>query len=160
MLAPWAFSLTHMENRTAREAVTAPRARRGPDTITVHRSRLIHPEDRALVSAIPVTSVARTLVDLADVLMLPGFQRAINEAELLGLFDLAALDRTLARLPNRRGEVDFARRFACIARTPLSRVVAASAAFCGSAPSTACLSPRRTCPSRGTRWISYGPTPA
>ncbi len=55
------------------------------------------------MSAIPVTRVARTLVDLADVLMLPGLQRAINEAELLGLFDLAALDRTLARLPNRRG---------------------------------------------------------
>jgi very-short-patch-repair endonuclease len=83
--------------------VTAPRARRGPDAIIVHRSRLIHPEDRAVVSGIPVTSVARTLVDLADVVSLPSLERAINQAELLGLFDLDALERTLARLPNRRG---------------------------------------------------------
>jgi Protein of unknown function (DUF559) len=83
--------------------VTAPRGRKGPAGITVHRSRVIHPEDRAAVDTIAVTSVARTLVDLADVASLPALERAINEAELLGLFDLAALERTLERLPNRRG---------------------------------------------------------
>jgi predicted transcriptional regulator of viral defense system len=83
--------------------VTAPRGRRGPAGIAVHRSRVVHSEDRTAVNAIPVTSVARTLVDLADVLSLAALKRAINEAELLGLFDLAALERTLGRLPNRRG---------------------------------------------------------
>lgn len=97
--AVWGFRRTS----SARLEVTAPRGRRGPAGIIVHRSRLIHREDRAVVSGIPVTSVARTLVDLADVLTLPALQRAINEAELLRLFDLAALERTLARLPNRRG---------------------------------------------------------
>ena len=71
--------------------------------MTVHRSRVIHPEDRTAVDAIAVTSVGRTLVDLAEVASLPALERAINEAELLGLFDLAALERTLERLPNRRG---------------------------------------------------------
>ena len=97
--AVWGFRRTS----SATLEVTAPRGRRGPAGIIVHRSRLIHPEDRAVVSGIPVTSVARTLVDLADVLQLPSLRRAINEAELLRLFDLAALERTLARLPNRRG---------------------------------------------------------
>lgn len=83
--------------------VTAPRGRHGPGSVLVHRSRLVHPEDRTVVDGIPVTSVARTLVDLADVLPLLDLQRAINEAELLGVFDLAALESTLARLPNRRG---------------------------------------------------------
>jgi Transcriptional regulator, AbiEi antitoxin/Protein of unknown function (DUF559) len=83
--------------------VTAPRGRKGPAGITVHRSRVVHLDDRTAVDAIAVTSVARTLVDLADVLSLRALERAINEAELLGLFDLAALDRTLERLPNRGG---------------------------------------------------------
>lgn len=83
--------------------VTTPRGRKGPARVTVHRSRVIHFEDRTAVDAIAVTSVARTLVDLADVVSPPALERAINEAELLGLFDLAALERTLERLPNRRG---------------------------------------------------------
>ena len=47
--------------------VTVPRGRKPKPGIVVHRSRLIHPEDRSTVRGIPVTSVARTLVDLADV---------------------------------------------------------------------------------------------
>ena len=34
----------------------------------VHRSRCIHLEDRTVVDGVPVTSVGRTIVDLADVL--------------------------------------------------------------------------------------------
>jgi hypothetical protein len=86
-----------------RVEVTAPRGRRGPRGITVHRSRLIPPEDRTVVDAIAVTSLARTLVDLADVLPQADLERAVNEAELLGLFDLGALERVIERLPNRRG---------------------------------------------------------
>jgi hypothetical protein len=83
--------------------VTAPRGRRPRGGITVHRSRLIHPDDRAVVDCIPVTSVARTLVDLADVLSEPRLADALKEAEVLRLFDLTALEATLGRLPGRRG---------------------------------------------------------
>ena len=48
----------------------------------VHRTRLIHPDDRAAVDGIPVTSVARTLVDLADVLDERRLAAAVNEAEV------------------------------------------------------------------------------
>jgi hypothetical protein len=34
--------------------------------MVLHRSRLIHLEDRGLVDGIPVMSVARTIVDLAE----------------------------------------------------------------------------------------------
>ena len=83
--------------------VTAPRGRKPREGIIVHRSRLIHPDDRAVVDGIPVTSVARTLVDLADVLPERRLADAVNEAEVLRMFDLAALTAVLDRLPGRRG---------------------------------------------------------
>jgi hypothetical protein len=88
---------------TARIEVTAPRGRKPREGILVHRSRVIHPEDVATVEAIPVTSVSRTLVDFADVADEPRVERAVNEAELRGLFDLRAVERAIERLPNRVG---------------------------------------------------------
>ena len=83
--------------------VTAPRPR-GPQTgITLHRSRSIHPEDRTVVAAVPTTSVARTLVDLADVANERQLTRAVRQAELLRVFDLGALTRALATVPGRKG---------------------------------------------------------
>jgi hypothetical protein len=83
--------------------VTAPRGRKLHPGITVHRSRLIHPDDRAAVEGIPTTSVARTLVDLADVLSENRLADAVNEAEVRRLLDLATPEETLERLSGRRG---------------------------------------------------------
>jgi very-short-patch-repair endonuclease len=83
--------------------VTAPRGCKPKKGFVLHRSRLIHEEDRALIDNIPVTSVARTLVDLADVLSEERLADAVNEAELRQLFDLKAVERVLARLPGRKG---------------------------------------------------------
>jgi hypothetical protein len=82
--------------------VTVPRGRRSREGFVVHRSRLIHEEDRALVDGIPLTSVARTLVDLADGPERP-LAAAVHESEVRGLFDLGAVERVLDRLPGRRG---------------------------------------------------------
>jgi predicted transcriptional regulator of viral defense system len=81
--------------------VRQPRAKR--DGIVLHRSRLIHPEDRDVVRGIPVTSVARTLVDLADVLPEERLAKALHEAEIQRTFDLKGVERVLDRLPGRRG---------------------------------------------------------
>ena len=59
--------------------VTAPRGFKPKKGFVLHRSRLIHEEDRALIHNIPVTSLARTLVDLADVLS----EERLANAELL-----------------------------------------------------------------------------
>jgi very-short-patch-repair endonuclease len=97
--------------------VTAPRSRTPRAGIVVHRSRLIHDEDRAVVDGIPVTSVARTIVDLAD-----GPERyltaAVREAEVRRLFDLQAIDRTFARLPGRRRRYRLRRMLAAYRHEP------------------------------------------
>jgi very-short-patch-repair endonuclease len=83
--------------------VTAARSRTARTGIRVHRSRRLHEEDRAIVDAIPVTSVARTLVDLADVLPEKRLADAVHEAEVQRRFDLRAIERVLDRLPGRKG---------------------------------------------------------
>jgi len=83
--------------------ITVPRGTRPKPGIVVHRSRVIHTEDRSTVRGIPVTSVARTLVDLADVLSEERLAKAVHEAEIQRVFDLKAIDRVLARLAGRRG---------------------------------------------------------
>ena len=83
--------------------VTVPRGRKSRGGIVVHRSRSIAEADRVLVRGIPITSVARTLVDLADVLDERRLATAVHEAEVQRVFDLRAVERTLARLPGRKG---------------------------------------------------------
>jgi hypothetical protein len=81
--------------------VTTP-GRASPRGIRVHRVRQLHPDDAAVVDRVPVTSVARTLLDLADVLQPRQLIRSIEQAERLQIFDLWAIDRLLARSNGRR----------------------------------------------------------
>lgn len=75
----------------------------GRSGIATHRVGELHPEDCASRDGIPVTSVARTLLDLASVVFPRQLARAVEQAELLGLFDLRELERLEARSPRRRG---------------------------------------------------------
>ena len=80
--------------------VTIPLAsgRRHPD-IAVHRARLTR-ADRARLDRIPVTSVARTLVDLAHEVEPEELERAFREAQFLRRYDHAAMQDALARRPS------------------------------------------------------------
>ena len=60
--------------------------------IRVHRSGRLRRDEVTVRNGIPVTTVARTLLDLADVLDRQALKRVITEAEYLNLFDLAALN--------------------------------------------------------------------
>ena len=72
--------------------VTVPTGSRGRRSgLIVHRTRRLAPEDRAVVDGIPVTSVARTLGDLAEAAP-RRLARAVEEAERLRLFDLGAVE--------------------------------------------------------------------
>ena len=89
--------------------VTGPRSREVAKGFILHRSRLIHDEDRTTIDNIPVTSLARTLVDLADVLPEKRLASAVHEAEVKRLFDLKQVQRVLDRLPGRKGRHRLAR---------------------------------------------------
>jgi hypothetical protein len=52
---------------------------------------------------IPITSVPRTLFDLASVLTPRRLERAMNEAEVRGLTDRLSIPDLLGRYPRRRG---------------------------------------------------------
>ncbi len=85
------------------DVVVPGRSRRGMPGIALHLPRSIHPEDRAVIEGIPVTSVARTLVDLAEVLQPAELERAFEEAERLRLLDLGAIEEVMGRSHGRRG---------------------------------------------------------
>ena len=73
------------------------RARPG---ITIHRTRRLPDHERAQVDGIPVTSVARTLLDLTDVVSI---DRPVAQADRLGLLDVHAIHRAVDDNPGRRG---------------------------------------------------------
>ena len=132
--------------------VTAPRGRKGPAGITVHRSRVVHFDDRTAVDAIAVTSVARTLADLADVLSLPALERAINEAERSACSIWRRSSALSSGCPTAAGEVGSAVPWPSISRAPPSHAARVSATSFGSAPTTACRSPAPIWRSRARRW--------
>jgi very-short-patch-repair endonuclease len=83
--------------------VTVPRSRAGIPGIAMHRSRSLDPRDWGRLHGIPVTSLPRTLLDLADVLDLARLRRALEEADRMRRLDLNAIRETLARHRGRRG---------------------------------------------------------
>jgi hypothetical protein len=70
--------------------------------IQIHHSSL--PSDEVMVHrGIPVTTPPRTLLDLAAVVNKRELERAINQAEVLRLFDALSLEDLIHRYPNRHG---------------------------------------------------------
>jgi hypothetical protein len=86
----------------ARVEVTVPQSRRPRAGVELHSSVLSSDEVTA-VRGIPVTTVPRTLLDLAGVASRREIERAIHEAEVLRLSDALSLADLLARYPRRRG---------------------------------------------------------
>ena len=82
--------------------VTIPSSRRQRPGITGHVTS-IPADETTFVAAIPVTTVPRTLLDLATVLDHRGVERAMNEAEVQGYTDPLSLPALLARYRRRRG---------------------------------------------------------
>ena len=82
--------------------VTVPTRGHRKRSLRLHSAPSLTPADRAIREHIPVTSLPRTLLDLAAVVP-RRLERALEQAERLGLFDLAAIDSLLARVPGHRG---------------------------------------------------------
>lgn len=71
--------------------------------LRAHASLTLERRDVDRVEGIPCTTVARTLLDLADVLDARGLERAIEQAEVLRIYDQAKVDLVLTRAVGRRG---------------------------------------------------------
>ena len=81
--------------------VLAPRGRRPKGPVLVRSYRRLDPRDVTVVRGIPVTTVARTLVDLADVLTPHQLAKVIDEADYLGRFDLTETYEAMQRANGR-----------------------------------------------------------
>jgi very-short-patch-repair endonuclease len=79
------------------------RGMRSRPGIEVHASPSLRPQDVTIVDAIPCTTVARTLLDLADVVPRRQLERALEQAVVLRVFDLSAVEDVLAYANGRRG---------------------------------------------------------
>jgi very-short-patch-repair endonuclease len=83
--------------------VTAPIRRRAKREFRVHFSSILVPEDRREREGIPVTSVPRTLIDLAIRARPERLDRLLERAEELGLLDVVAIGALLDRAGGHRG---------------------------------------------------------
>lgn len=97
--AAWLWRMRSAEGPRPDVSVPTRNGRRRPG-IAIHRCRL-EPQDRGVRQGIPVTSPARTLVDLAGVLERAELVRALRETQFLRLFDLGAVREVLDRRPSR-----------------------------------------------------------
>ena len=77
--------------------------RRSRPGLRIHRVSSLGPGDRDVHRGIPVTSPARTLLDLAAILDERGLERALDRAELLELTDYPALDALARARPGHHG---------------------------------------------------------
>jgi len=84
--------------------VTVPgSSRKSRGHIRVHRARRLDPEDVTVIDGIPVTSLPRTLIDLAAVVYRETLIKVIEASERRELFDLEAIDNAIARVPTGKG---------------------------------------------------------
>ena len=80
--------------------------------IAVHRTRRLPDHERTTKDGVPVTTVARTLLDLADAVPVEG---AVARADRGGLLDVDGIHRAIADNPGRHG----AKRLLAAVDTPI-----------------------------------------
>jgi very-short-patch-repair endonuclease len=83
--------------------VTVRAVSRAVEGVRVHRTRMLDPQDFTVLDGIPVTSVSRTLLDLAAILRPSDLEVVIDRAERSGLFDLSAVVEILERAQGKKG---------------------------------------------------------
>jgi very-short-patch-repair endonuclease len=97
----------HLLRPNDRERIDVTTSGRAASTtaIVVHQTTVLTGEDVTAIGSIrlPVTTVARTLVDLAGVVPPSQLARALSQAEQLNELDVAAIERALDRTRERPG---------------------------------------------------------
>jgi very-short-patch-repair endonuclease len=109
--AAWLWDL--LPQRGSDVWVTVPAGGRAKRKgIVLHQVRELHPKDRATRDGIPVTALGRTLIDVFSSESEERTERALEQAERMGLLDGKAIDQACDRAPTRRGVKRIRRRLA------------------------------------------------
>jgi very-short-patch-repair endonuclease len=105
--------LSHMTAATVRDLLssasptvhlTIPRGgRKSREWVRVHHTRRLDPAERSEVNGLPVTTVERTLIDLASVVRPERLERAVEQAVRMNCLDFGALKALRARNRRHRG---------------------------------------------------------
>jgi hypothetical protein len=135
--------------------VTAPRGRHGAPGLRLHRSRSLDAQDTTRHHGIPITSVSRTLLDLAGTARPSELERALAQAERLQLYDHRATQDVIARSNGHRGTQILAR---ATSRTPKWTRNEWEAEFLDLLRKPACPSPSPTTPSTPQTTVTASPT--
>lgn len=114
----WGF---HRTSRALVDVTVPGRSKRKQEGIDLHLVRSLDPRDVTEHEGVPITTVSRTLLDLAEVLPHRRLKRAVEEADRLRLFDGIAMEELLARSPGRRGLKPLRSLLADFSYDPLSR---------------------------------------
>lgn len=87
-----------------RVCVTSPASPRKIAGLWLFPRRALEADDVTAVHGVPVTSPARTLVDLAPMLSAGQLQAALGETDRRGLLDVAEVEAALRRTKSRHGQ--------------------------------------------------------
>jgi hypothetical protein len=101
--------------------VSVPRRLAVRPGIRLHFSSTLHPEDVMMLDRIPITSVERTLADLAAERRPEQLLEAVEQAYTLRRLDLGTMDRVLERNGNHRGIGALRAIFADFTEAPATR---------------------------------------
>lgn len=128
--AGWLLGL--ISTRPVPVHVTTPVPRKRRDGIRIHRSETLMKSDRTLERGVPVTSVARTALDLAAIVRFRNLRRLLRRSEELRVFDLGDFRSVLVRNRGHRGTAPLSRALALyepprLTRSELEREFAALA---------------------------------
>jgi very-short-patch-repair endonuclease len=85
-------------------SVTTTRAAREIPGVWLYRRRVLPPDEVEVARGVPVTSPARTLVDLAPMLTAAQLAGTLGEADRRDLLDLDAVEEALKRARTRHGQ--------------------------------------------------------
>jgi very-short-patch-repair endonuclease len=91
------------DNRRQVDVTVVSRGAHRRNGIHPHSVRSLDPRDVTTIDGIPVTTLPRTLLDLAEVAPKDHVIRAMTEAEIRGVVDLKALEDVMVRSPGRKG---------------------------------------------------------
>lgn len=110
--AAWLLGLARTSPSPFHVTIAKHSRRAPPPGIILHRARNLADRDRGLEEGIPVTSAARTLLDLAAAVKPDWLRKMLERSEELRLFELHAVESVIDRNRGHRGAARLGRAIA------------------------------------------------